>query len=120
MRSGDLQGQDVSVREDADQKGTLVTFSIKVPIKEKCVVCEAHHVDLSLPAFKELENPDVGHAKGAAVSVVECRGNSPTTVAGHSPTTSTPTDDVSLVRKPKWHPTFCITASTSNADFGHM
>eukprot|EP01132_Coremiostelium_polycephalum_P001338 gene1338-1689_t len=34
--------------------------TITVPVKDKCPSCEATKIDLSLPAFKELANPDVG------------------------------------------------------------
>ncbi|KAH7695403.1 Aldo/keto reductase, partial [Aphelenchoides avenae] len=50
---------------------------ITVPIKDKCPGCAVDHVDFSLPAFKKLENPDVGRGKGASFIVVDCAGGSP-------------------------------------------
>uniref|UniRef100_A0A7E4W792 DPBB_1 domain-containing protein n=1 Tax=Panagrellus redivivus TaxID=6233 RepID=A0A7E4W792_PANRE len=46
--------------------------SIKVPIKDKCPGCARDHMDLSLPAFKELANPSVGNAYGATFTFVSC------------------------------------------------
>ncbi|KAE9547469.1 hypothetical protein FO519_009319 [Halicephalobus sp. NKZ332] len=46
--------------------------SIKVPIKDKCPSCAKDHMDLSLPAFTALEDPNVGNAYGATFTFVEC------------------------------------------------
>ena len=43
-----------------------------MPIKDKCPSCAADHMDLSLPAFQALENPDVGNAYGATFIFVRC------------------------------------------------
>uniref|UniRef100_A0A914Q8H7 RlpA-like protein double-psi beta-barrel domain-containing protein n=1 Tax=Panagrolaimus davidi TaxID=227884 RepID=A0A914Q8H7_9BILA len=51
-----------------DYKGKSIT----VPIKDKCPSCPRDHMDLSLPAFKALENPDVGNAYGAMFTFVTC------------------------------------------------
>uniref|UniRef100_A0AC34RP81 RlpA-like protein double-psi beta-barrel domain-containing protein n=1 Tax=Panagrolaimus sp. JU765 TaxID=591449 RepID=A0AC34RP81_9BILA len=46
--------------------------SITVPVKDKCPSCPRDHMDLSLPAFRALENPDVGNAYGATFTFVNC------------------------------------------------
>jgi hypothetical protein len=50
----------------------VANFRVKVPIKDKCPGCAKDTVDLSLPAFKKLEKPEVGRAKGAQVKIVSC------------------------------------------------
>lgn len=45
---------------------------IKVPIKDKCAGCDARHIDLSKPAFAQLENVDVGTVNTATWTVVNC------------------------------------------------
>ncbi|MCE7006337.1 RlpA-like double-psi beta-barrel domain-containing protein [Kibdelosporangium philippinense] len=32
-----------------------------VPVRDKCPTCDPNHVDLSDPAFRALDNPDLGH-----------------------------------------------------------
>uniref|UniRef100_A0A7E4VYG1 DPBB_1 domain-containing protein n=1 Tax=Panagrellus redivivus TaxID=6233 RepID=A0A7E4VYG1_PANRE len=51
-----------------DYKGKSIT----VPVKDKCPSCARDHMDLSLPAFSALENPDVGNAYGATFTFVSC------------------------------------------------
>uniref|UniRef100_A0AC34QL81 RlpA-like protein double-psi beta-barrel domain-containing protein n=1 Tax=Panagrolaimus sp. JU765 TaxID=591449 RepID=A0AC34QL81_9BILA len=46
--------------------------SITVPVKDKCPSCPKDHMDLSLPAFLALENPDVGNVYGATFTFVNC------------------------------------------------
>jgi len=46
--------------------------SIKVPIKDKCMGCEAPHIDLSQPAFTQFVPTGVGHVYGASWKVVNC------------------------------------------------
>ena len=50
----------------------MLQSRVKVPIKDKCPGCNKDTVDLSLPAFKKLEKPEVGRAKGAQVKIVNC------------------------------------------------
>uniref|UniRef100_A0AC35FWA6 RlpA-like protein double-psi beta-barrel domain-containing protein n=1 Tax=Panagrolaimus sp. PS1159 TaxID=55785 RepID=A0AC35FWA6_9BILA len=46
--------------------------SITVPVKDKCPSCPRDHMDLSLPAFQALENPDKGNVYGATFTFVDC------------------------------------------------
>lgn len=46
--------------------------SITVPVKDKCPSCDSNHLDLSLPAFRQLANPDIGHVYGAKFKFVHC------------------------------------------------
>ncbi|WP_033288850.1 cysteine/serine endopeptidase inhibitor [Amycolatopsis jejuensis] len=45
------------------RKSIRVTYNgktITVPIKDKCPSCDSTKIDLSLPAFRSLANPDLG------------------------------------------------------------
>lgn len=46
-----------------------------MPIKDKCLVCESSHVDLSLPAFTMLDSRVKARLEGAVYEIVECDGN---------------------------------------------
>ncbi|QRO00610.1 RlpA-like double-psi beta-barrel domain-containing protein [Archangium violaceum] len=57
------------------KKCARVTYNgktITVPVKDKCPGCGPATIDLSLPAFQKLAHPDVGRAKGASWSIVDC------------------------------------------------
>ncbi|KAH7678250.1 expansin B, partial [Aphelenchoides avenae] len=56
---------------DVTHKGKTV----QVPIKDKCLVCESSHVDLSLPAFTMLDSRVKARLEGAVYEIVECDGN---------------------------------------------
>uniref|UniRef100_A0A914EFS5 LysM domain-containing protein n=1 Tax=Acrobeloides nanus TaxID=290746 RepID=A0A914EFS5_9BILA len=46
--------------------------SITVPIKDKCPSCANDHMDLSLPAFRQLADPSIGNVYGATFQFVSC------------------------------------------------
>uniref|UniRef100_A0A914EGU9 LysM domain-containing protein n=1 Tax=Acrobeloides nanus TaxID=290746 RepID=A0A914EGU9_9BILA len=55
--------------------GTQIDAStqiITVPIKDKCPSCANDHMDLSLSAFRQLADPNIGNVYGATFQFVSC------------------------------------------------
>uniref|UniRef100_A0AC35GUT8 RlpA-like protein double-psi beta-barrel domain-containing protein n=1 Tax=Panagrolaimus sp. PS1159 TaxID=55785 RepID=A0AC35GUT8_9BILA len=45
---------------------------VKVPIKDKCFLCDKNHINLSFPAFRDLENFGNENIKKAIFTFTDC------------------------------------------------